>query len=73
MEKITQAQEFYSVAEGVLLVCLADPILPETLTAMQDRKPQRVICLDTAFHGNDQLKTNTVLEMRAHGIEFRTV
>ncbi len=29
--------------------------------------------LDTAFGGNDQLKTNTVLEMKSHGVEFRTV
>ena len=73
VEKITKPQEFYTVAEGVLLVCLADPILTETLAAMRERKPQRVICLDTAFHGNDQLKTNTVLDMKSAGIEFRTV
>lgn len=33
---------------------------------------QRVVCLDPAFQGNDQLKTNTVLEMKSHNIEFRT-
>ena len=73
VQRITKTQEFYSIAGGVLLVCLADPILPKTLAALRERKPQRVICLDTAFHGNDQLKTNTVLEMKSHGIEFRTV
>ena len=73
MVRPPQGQEFYSVADGALLVCLADPIQPETLHAMRDRRPKRVICLDTAFHGNDQLKTNTVLEMKSHGIEFRTV
>jgi adenine-specific DNA-methyltransferase len=31
-----------------------------------------VICLDIAFAGNDQLKANTVLEMKSHGIEFHT-
>jgi hypothetical protein len=36
-------------------------------------EPQRVICLDAAYGGNDQQKTNTVLEMNSHGIEFRTV
>ena len=35
--------------------------------------PQRVIYLDAIFGGNDQLKTNTVLELKSHGIEFRTV
>ncbi|MGD9855049.1 MAG: hypothetical protein AB7U20_08865 [Planctomycetaceae bacterium] len=35
--------------------------------------PERIICLDTAFGGNDQLKTNTVIEMKSHKIEIRTV
>lgn len=35
--------------------------------------PQRVLCLDVGFHGNDELKSNTVLEMRSHGIQFQTV
>ena len=66
-------QTIYRIAGEQLLVCLADPITPETLRGMVDEKPQRVICLDLAFRGNDQLKTNTVLEMRSHGVEFRTV
>ncbi len=40
---------------------------------MTERKPKQVICLDAAFRGNDQLKTNTVLEMKSHGIAFHTV
>lgn len=35
-------------------------------------KPWQVICLDNAFGGNDQLKTNTILEILDHEIEFRT-
>ena len=73
VETIAEGQEFHSVADGALLVCLVDPIQPETLDAMRMRKPKRVICLDMAFHGNDQLKTNTVLQMKSGGIEFRTV
>ena len=30
------------------------------------------ICLDVAFAGNAELKTNIVLEMKSHGIEFHT-
>jgi adenine-specific DNA-methyltransferase len=37
------------------------------------RKPQMVLCLDTAFDGNDALKTNTVLEAQTHKIMFKTV
>jgi adenine-specific DNA-methyltransferase len=62
----------FSVADGLLLVCLEDPVTQDALRAMMALKPERVICLDHAFQGNDQLKANTVLEMKSHGIEFRT-
>jgi adenine-specific DNA-methyltransferase len=66
-------QPVYSVAGGQLLICLVDPITVETLRGMIDEAPQRIICLDVAFRGNDQLKTNVVLEMRSHNVEFHTV
>jgi adenine-specific DNA-methyltransferase len=58
---------------GTMFVCLEDPVTEELLGEMIGREPAQLICLDTAFHGNDQLKTNTVLEMRDRGIEFRTI
>ncbi len=58
---------------GTMLVCLEDPVIEELLREMMGREPAQVVCLDAAFHGNDQLKTNTVLEMRDRGIEFHTV
>ena len=66
------AQTFYDVAEGTLAICLERPIQQETLRGLVARKPKGVICLDIAFAGNDQLKANTVLEMKSHGIEFHT-
>ncbi len=36
-------------------------------------KPQKVITLDSLFTGNDQLKTNTVLQMRDAGVDFKTI
>ena len=36
-------------------------------------KPKNFICLDRLFAGNDQLKTNTALQMRDAGVEFKTV
>jgi len=65
-------QTFYDVAEGTLAICLERPIRQETLRGMMARQPKGVICLDAAFAGNDQLKTNIVLEMKSHGIEFHT-
>jgi len=61
------------LAEGRLALCLARALTPEVLRGIAALQPQRVLCLDVGFHGNDQLKTNTVLEMKSHGIQFQTV
>lgn len=66
------AQTFYDVADGTVAICLERPIEQETLRGLVARKPKGVICLDIAFAGNDQLKANTALEMKSHGIEFHT-
>lgn len=66
------AQSFYDVADGTLAICLERPVAQETLRGLIARKPKGVICLAIAFVGNDQLKTNTVLEMKTNGIEFHT-
>ena len=63
----------FSVANKELIICLARPITQEALREIIGFNPQRVLCLDVAFAGNDQLKTNVVLEMKSHGIEFRTI
>ncbi len=44
---------------------IADAVLKEN--------PQKVIALDRIFEDNDQLKTNTVLQMKDAWIEFRTI
>lgn len=66
-------QSAFDVADGLLLICLDEEVTEETLRAMTERKPQQVLCLDNAFKGNDQLKTNTVLEMQSHEVRFHTV
>ena len=63
----------YSVSEGQLLICLENPIKHEVLRGMMACKPSQILCLDTAFGGDDALKTNTVLEAKSHGVVFRTV
>jgi adenine-specific DNA-methyltransferase len=63
----------HSIAEGNLLICLGNPVTQELLRGMMALEPLQILCLDTAFHGNDPLKTNAVLEARSHGITFRTV
>lgn len=75
IESITMAgKPVFSVADGALLICLERPLTPEVIKAMADRKPERVVCLDDGFAGNDQLKTNAVQTMKAKGVtSFRTV
>jgi len=65
-------QPIYDVADGALVICLARKLTQATLRGVMARKPKGIICLDIAFAGNDQLKANTVLEMKSHGIEFHT-
>ena len=65
----------FSVAEGVLLICLQDEITKELIKAMADADPLQVICLDSGFKNNDQLKANAVQTFKARnkGSETATV
>ncbi len=73
--KLADGEVFSAKSEenDTMFVCLEDLVNEELLREMIGQKPAQVVCLDVAFHGNDQLKTNTVLEMRDRGIEFRTI
>lgn len=73
VEKLDAAgKPAWRVADGALVVCLDRAISQNALRAIIALKPQRVVCLDLGFAGNDALKTNTVLEMKSHGVEFQT-
>jgi adenine-specific DNA-methyltransferase len=63
----------FDVGNGELLICLEPHLDRDTLRTLFARKPQMMLCLDTAFDGNDALKTNTVLEAQSHGVTFKTV
>ncbi len=71
-DKVVEAGHFYLVREGELIVALekADqPLIDKIISG----KPQKVIMLDRLFTGNDQLKTNTVLQMKDAEIDFKTI
>lgn len=63
---------YYTVNDGELILML-ESATQETVDAVLAAHPQKVIALDNLFEGNDQLKTNTVLQMRDGGIEFKTI
>lgn len=74
VEKIEVESKYaYSVAGGGMLICLEKDMTLESIRAMAELKPQRVICLDLGFAGNDQLKTNAVQIFKNKEIEFKTV
>ena len=75
VEKITLAGKLvYSVANGALFVCLEKNLTLELIRAMAEKKPERVVCLDAGFAGNDQLKTNAVQIFKTKGVnKFQTV
>jgi len=74
VEKIQLAgKDVCSVAGGALFICLERELTLEAIRAMAEKKPERVVCLDEGFAGNDQLKTNTVQTFKTKGVVFRTV
>ena len=63
---------YYSIEDGELIIALSK--INESLAKeIIGQKPRKVLCLDKLFAGNDQLKTNTVLQMKDAGIEFKTI
>lgn len=63
---------FYAI-NGKELILMLETATQEVVDAIRAEHPQKVIALDNLFEGNDQLKTNTALQMRNAGVEFRTI
>ncbi|MCP9471887.1 MAG: site-specific DNA-methyltransferase [Nitrospira sp.] len=73
-ERHASAKTVYSVAGGALLICLERELTLELIRAMAEKKPERVVCLDAGFAGNDQLKANAVQLFKTKGVtSFKTV
>lgn len=67
-------KSIYSVAGGALIICLENELTLELIRAIAELKPERVVCLDQGFAGNDQLKANAVQTFKTKGItSFKTV
>ncbi len=71
-KKTCNSVDYYSIEDGEMVVVLSS-INEELTKEIIKQKPDKVICLDRLFSDNDQLKTNTVLQMKDAGIEFKTV
>ena len=69
---IEKKSSFYKI-NGTELILLLEKATQEIIDTVIAEKPVKVIALDKLFKGNDQLKTNTVLQMKDAGIEFKTI
>lgn len=72
-KKKANGKEYYSIDNGKLVICLEDKITQNLMDKIRQSKPEKIICLDRAFKGNDQLKTNTILQMESEEIEFKVI
>lgn len=73
-ERLDGPHLVHSVAGGQLFICLECELALEPIRAMAGRKPERVVCLDEGFAGNDQLKANAVQIFKTKGVaSFKTV
>lgn len=73
-EKKIAKKAVYAVDNDALLICLEHDLTKDLIVKIAEMKPARVICLDTGFKGNDQLRTNAMEIMKSHGVtDFRTV
>ncbi|MHC4456983.1 MAG: site-specific DNA-methyltransferase [Planctomycetota bacterium] len=75
IDKLTlENKTVYSMADGKLLICLEKNLTKDLMQAIAGKAPHRVVCMDSGFKGNDQLKTNAVQIMKSFNVEsFRTV
>jgi len=70
--KIEEKNGFYLVNDNEIVLIL-EKVDKKIIKKVIDAKPQKVITIDRLFNNNDQLKTNTALQMKDAGIEFKVV
>lgn len=68
-KKKADGKEFVIVGDGSLIICLTTKMTEALFSAILAEKPQKIICFDRAFAGNDQLKTNLLLQAEDAGVQ----
>ena len=66
--------EVFSVTDGLVMAYLDERTTPtlSQLRTLVAREPVRLVILEDAFKGNDELKTNLVQECRTHNVDLWT-
>ncbi|PKZ89378.1 site-specific DNA-methyltransferase [Trueperella bernardiae] len=64
----------FSVADGLVMAYLDEHTQPtlDQLRALVAKEPERLVVLEDAFQGNDELKTNLVQECRTRNVDLWT-
>lgn len=73
LNSVIEQKESYYLINGNELILMLESATQDVVNSVLAEHPDKVIALDRLFEGNDQLKTNTVLQMRDAGIEFKTI
>ncbi len=68
-----EKNEDYFLINANEMALVLEKVSQEIITEVMSEYPKKVIALDKLFKGNDQLKTNTVLQMKDAGVEFKTI
>lgn len=73
LNSVIERKEGYYLINDNELILMLESATQDVVNSVLAEHPNKVIALDRLFEGNDQLKTNTVLQMRDAGIEFKTI
>ena len=73
LNSIIEHKENYHCINNSELILMLEDVNQNIIDAILKEEPQKVIALDKIFKGNDELKTNTVLQMRDANIKFTSV
>lgn len=71
-DRVEYKNKLYYVNGSELIIALEE-MNQKLIDTIISTKPKKVITLDKLFTDNDQLKTNTVLQMRDAEIDFKTI
>lgn len=71
-DDIEDTGKYYLIKGGELIIAL-NAINSEIMNEIVGKKPKKVITMDNLFSNNDQLKTNSVLQMNDAQIDFKTI
>ena len=70
--QIKHENNIYSVNSNEMILLL-ESVSKDIISKVIKTNPQKVVALDKLFEGNDQLKTNTALQMKDAGIDCKTI